>query len=155
LFKEVSGTERFFICRSFMIGITGSSPLETNHAMSHTVILSVGSDEVLLSSRNAVLRKAGYVVVAVSSPEQAMLEFDAGDFDLVLLCHSIPSGPRERLADAMHARSPGTPVLCVGGLSLHDGASSLSAVESDPKQLLASVREVAFQAMQSRRNVAS
>jgi hypothetical protein len=46
-------------------------------------------------------------------------------------------------------------VLCVGGVSGHEGPSLLTAVESDPKQLLASVSKFASQAMHSRRNVAS
>jgi CheY-like chemotaxis protein len=151
----VSSTERFFIYRSYILGITGNSPLETSHAMSHTVILSVGNDEVLLSSRNAVLRKAGYAVVEVSSPKRAIAEFYTGDFDLVLLCHSIPSEVRQRLAQAMHGRCPGTPVLCVGGVVEYEGPTLLTPVQSDPKQLLASVRKLTFQTMQSRRDVAS
>lgn len=58
--------------------------------MPRVVILSVGNDEALLRSRNAVLRTAGYVVIEASSPRHAMAEFIGGDFDLVILCHSIP-----------------------------------------------------------------
>jgi len=58
--------------------------------MSTAFILAVGQDNLLLNTRSSILRTAGYVVESVMSLTQALNQFLTGDFDLVLLCHSIP-----------------------------------------------------------------
>src|ERR1017187_505657 len=55
-------------------------PLRRTYPVPRVVILSVGNDETLLRSRNAVLRTAGYVVIEASSPRHTMAEFIGGDF---------------------------------------------------------------------------
>ena len=60
--------------------------------MPYTVVLMVGQDRVLTETRSQVLRIAGYTVVPAFTLRQAMDEFVSGDFDLVLICHSIPAG---------------------------------------------------------------
>jgi CheY-like chemotaxis protein len=79
--------------------------------MPHTVILMVGRDRLLMKMRSQVLRGAGYTVEPSCSPLQAIDKFVTGDFDLVLLCHSIPAGDRERVArpySRTHVAHPGS-----------------------------------------------
>lgn len=76
--------------------------------MSTASILAVGQDDFLLNTRSSVLRTAGYVVKPVVSLTQAFHQFLKGDFDLVLLCHSIPLQERDRLICAI--RASGSPV---------------------------------------------
>jgi hypothetical protein len=65
--------------------------------MALTLILSIGQDAELLSIRNFVLQSAGYFVVPAYSLKEAADHFAGGDFDLVLLCQSIPIKDKDRL----------------------------------------------------------
>src|ERR1700743_2185589 len=58
-----------------------------------TLILSVSGYSSALETRNMVLQAAGYTVVPAQSIEEAMDQFLAGDFDLVLLDYDFP--PRD------------------------------------------------------------
>ena len=55
-----------------------------------SLILNVGQDPSLLETRSALLRAAGYIVESVLSIRESISHFQAGDFDLVVLCHTIP-----------------------------------------------------------------
>lgn len=123
--------------------------------MPRVVILSVGNDETLLRSRNAVLRTAGYVVIEASSPKHAMAEFNGDDFDLVILCHSIPPDECERLAKAIRRRSARTPVICVGELAFDGESFSMPVVESEPQKLLATVSKLTDRPLQTQRHVST
>jgi DNA-binding NtrC family response regulator len=104
--------------------------------MPHIVTLSVGRDPLLLQTRSQVLRSDGYTVSSTLSAEQALQQFKAGDFDIVILCHSIPARERERLADAIHGHSPNTPVVVVAaGFSGKDRAVD-AVIENEPATLL-------------------
>jgi CheY-like chemotaxis protein len=104
--------------------------------MPHFVALAVGRDPLLLDTRSQVLRSDGYTVVTALSSEQALQQFKSGDFDLVILCHSIPISERERLADAMHRHSPNTPVVLVSRTPAQQATGGDASVASDPEQLL-------------------
>jgi DNA-binding response OmpR family regulator len=66
-----------------------------------TLVLSVGPNASLLETRNIVLRSAGYLVESASSMNEAVHRFLAGDFDLVILCHSVPIRERARVEGQM------------------------------------------------------
>ncbi len=74
--------------------------------MPNIVILSVGYDPLLSNTRGRVLGTGGYTVVPAVSLQLAVSEFLQRDFDLVILCHSIPIGDRECLAYLFRERSP-------------------------------------------------
>ena len=83
--------------------------------MPQTSILSVGIDHELLPLRNRVLRElGGYAVREQSDLSQVLSVLMDGDFDLVILCHSIPPKERQGLAIATKAAKPSTLVLAVG-----------------------------------------
>ena len=104
--------------------------------MSHIVSLSVGKDPVLLETRNKVLRSNGYTVISSLSSADAMRLFVAGDFDLVIFCHSIPKSERQALASAVRDHSPKTPVVVVSaGLAIAEPPAD-ATIESGPEQLL-------------------
>jgi DNA-binding response OmpR family regulator len=65
--------------------------------MALTLVLSVGFDSQLLATRNLVLQSAGYTVVRAFSLKAAADCFQTLDFDLVLLCQSIPTKEKDRL----------------------------------------------------------
>jgi hypothetical protein len=73
--------------------------------MSTAFILAVGQDDFHLDTRTA-----GYVVESVMSLTQALNQFLTADFDLVLLCHSIPLNLKERDRLTCAIRASGSPV---------------------------------------------
>jgi len=110
--------------------------------MPHTLVLAVGRDPVLLETRSQVLQAAGYTVIPERSLKKAVTKFRDGDFDLVLLCHSIPAQDRERLTRLLREYTSRTPIVSV--------SSSVSALDSfadatignDPRELLAGLQEL-------------
>jgi DNA-binding response OmpR family regulator len=69
--------------------------------MAQASILSVGINHELLPLRNRVLREGGYAVEQQSDLSGVLHVFMGGDFDLVILCHSIPVKERQRIATAI------------------------------------------------------
>jgi DNA-binding NtrC family response regulator len=80
--------------------------------MAHS-ILSVGNDNLLLSVRSSVLRAAGYSVQTCANTSEAFELASAGDFDLVVICHSVPARERSQLIKAIKAEKPSTKILAV------------------------------------------
>ena len=110
--------------------------------MLHAVVLMVGRDRVLVETRSQVLRTAGYIVVLAFNPRDAIDEFVKGDFDLVLLCHSIPSTPENgwrALSGSTHCSLRLFPSRPFDG-QFDDFADA--TIENDPNLLIASLREV-------------
>jgi hypothetical protein len=77
------------------------------------LILSAGRDAVLLDTRNRVMRSAGHIVVAALDHASLVESFLNGDFDVLVLCHSIPLAERKQVAALARTHSPLTPVLMV------------------------------------------
>lgn len=74
--------------------------------MPHHVLLSVGSDLGLMTTRSMVLRHAGYAVETAMTVRTAMPLFVSGDFDLVIICAWIPEGQRLKLISAIKSERP-------------------------------------------------
>jgi DNA-binding response OmpR family regulator len=81
--------------------------------MPQVLVLSVGTDETLLTLRGLVLREAGYFVEEHRDLSRAMKVFKDGDFDLVILCHSIAAKDRQRIASIIKAAKPSTLVIVI------------------------------------------
>lgn len=119
--------------------------------MPHIVALAVGRDPVLLQTRCQVLQSAGYTVVSALSLDQSLKEFRGRDFDLVILCHSIPEPDREVITKAIHSHSPKTPVIVVSAtLSAMDRFAD-AMVESEPTILLQEIPKLLRKAPESYR----
>jgi len=110
--------------------------------MPHTVILMVGRDRLLMETRSQVLRGAGYTVVASFSPLQAIDKFATGDFDLVLLCHSIPAGDRERVAGVIREHTSRTPVVSVASFDGQYDPFADATIENDPNVMIKDLQEL-------------
>jgi DNA-binding response OmpR family regulator len=107
--------------------------------MPRTAILSAGRDRLLLFTRNRVLEEAGYNVTAATTSAETVERFFAGDFDLVILCHSIPIEERERIAMLVHNHSPSTPVIVLADMASRRYNFGDLTVESDANSLLLSL----------------
>ena len=103
-----------------------------------SVLLNVGQEPWLLHTRELLLRSAGYIVESAHSVEDAIHRFRAGDFDLVILCHSVPAEERQRLVCLIRDHGSSTPVIFVAA-----GArgSSVQGIPSDPVGLLNAVKQ--------------
>ena len=114
-----------------------------------TLILSVGLDQMLLDTRALVLQSAGYIVVTAFSIKEAAVRFQDGDFDLVLLCRSIPAEERESLTIWIRASGSRIPVVSVSGNPGEQDARSSATIDSDPKALLTGIEEMLHPAANS------
>jgi CheY-like chemotaxis protein len=106
-----------------------------------TLILSVGLDPELLDSRNRILQSSGYTVVSAYSIKEAVDRFQAGDFDLVLLCQSVPAKERDRLTCWIRASGSRIPVVFASGKLRPGDAFSAGTADGDPAALLVRIRE--------------
>jgi DNA-binding response OmpR family regulator len=104
-------------------------------------ILSISNDASLLSTRKNLLEYAGYEVV---SPEGFAAAFDAceaenGDFDLVVVGHSVPRVDKERII-AQVRKKRRCPILVL--LRAHESSvrGADVSVEADPNIFLAAVK---------------
>jgi DNA-binding response OmpR family regulator len=76
-------------------------------------ILSIGYDRVLMPVRSMLLRQAGYEVVEAHSAGGALKRIKAGNFDLLLICHTVGQDEQNSLIEAMRLSWPTVPVLCL------------------------------------------
>jgi CheY-like chemotaxis protein len=110
--------------------------------MPHTLVLAVGHDPVLLETRGQVLQAAGYTVVLELSLKKVVDRFREGDFDLVLLCHSIPAKDRELLTQLLRQHTSRTPIVSVSTNVCDLDSFADAMVGNDPGELLAGLREL-------------
>jgi DNA-binding response OmpR family regulator len=116
------------------------------------VVLAVGFDQSLMTTRIRFLQSAGYVVVRVSSLKETVYHFQSGDFDLVLLCHSIPAADRERLTCLIRASGSLTPVVSITETpGEHDAFPTATLAEKDTNEFLANLREILSKAWRTAR----
>lgn len=105
--------------------------------MSLASILAVGQDPMVLSTRCSILRSAKYTVRSASSVEEAFDLFRKADFDLVLLCHSIPVEGHDRLIQVVRSTGSRIPIYIVAAAS-RDFEAGLAdgIISSRPEDLL-------------------
>ncbi len=109
--------------------------------MPDIVVLHVGTDTALLSTRTLVLQQAGLIVVPVTDVADGIKLFLAGDFDLVVLCHSLTLEQRNVMANLVHSHSSSIPVILVGKTNEND--MTVDAVLSNhPVKLVKQLAEV-------------
>jgi CheY-like chemotaxis protein len=106
------------------------------------LILSAGRDAYLLKKRNDALTEAGYIVVSASSSYEAIERLLNGDFDLVLLCHSLSNEERKRLAGIVKNYSPATPVVLIADMDGQQYEYATRTVRCYPEQILAAVKNM-------------
>lgn len=100
------------------------------------VVLSVSTDPPLLKTRSLLLRNAGYTVVEQLSVKAAASDFLSGDFDAVLLCHSIAEEQRAGLIGLVRGRSPSTRIVLISDRLGESDPRVDATAESDPEALL-------------------
>ena len=105
--------------------------------------LSVGTDTLLMRTRNEVLRKAGLAIVSAHSVRDAFRLFISDDFDCIVLCHSLPQQDRKRLVDHIRRYSTSVPIITVADI-FHEIDSFVDVTtDNNPKVMLADISRVA------------
>src|ERR1700722_8094932 len=111
-----------------------------------TIVLCVGFDLSLLRARGLVLESAGYLVESASTLKGAADRFQSGDFDLVLLCHSVPRKDRGRLTSLIRSSGSRTPIVSIAGNLGECDAFATATLEDGPSNFLARIRDVLVKA---------
>lgn len=89
-----------------------------------------------------MLEGAGYTVVSELSLKKAVATYCEGDFDLILLCHSIPAQDRELLTRLLREHTSRTPIVSVScSVSALDSFAD-ATIGNDPKELLVGLHEL-------------
>lgn len=81
--------------------------------MAFFLILAVGQDPRVLNTRCSILRSAGFVVRSAFGVAESIDLFQNTDFDLMLLCHSIPVEDRDRLIRIIRRTGSRIPIYVV------------------------------------------
>jgi DNA-binding response OmpR family regulator len=115
-----------------------------------TIGLAVGSDPALLGTRSLVLHSAGFTVVFAPSLKEAVDHFHVGDFDLVILCRSIPAKDRECLTSLIRASGSYIPVVSIAETAgQHDAFANATLDASDTNMFIRDLREALRKALLS------
>jgi DNA-binding response OmpR family regulator len=110
--------------------------------MAVTVVLAVAVDPSLLMAQDSIWRSEGYIVIPAHSIRDAIEHFKAGDFDLVLLGHSMTVENKERLTFLIRASGSTTPVVCISSSADVSHAFADATLRNDPRELLAGMKEL-------------
>jgi DNA-binding NtrC family response regulator len=83
-------------------------------------ILLIDDNAVQAATRQTILRRAGYFVIAALNPARALEQFQSGDFPteigLVITDHLMPEMSGATFVQALRKTHPALPVLVISGL---------------------------------------
>jgi DNA-binding response OmpR family regulator len=102
-------------------------------------ILSISYDSSLLFTRQAMLELAGYEVISAEGFADA-IEHCPGDFDLIILGHSIPQKDKRAIVAELHKRGCDAPLLSLLRAGEHKIPEATQGVDPHhPENLLDAV----------------
>jgi len=107
-----------------------------------TVVLAVGMDSWQLAAERPKWNSAGYFFVPATSIRDAMVQFKAGDFDLVLLGHFLSAEDKERLTYSIRASGSSTQVISISGSHSTCDSFADAILRSDSSDLPPNIREL-------------
>jgi DNA-binding response OmpR family regulator len=107
-----------------------------------TVVLAVGVDSEMLEGEVKLWSSKGYFFIAAQTIQEAISQYHAGDFDIVLLDDSIALEDRERLAFLVRASGSRTPVVCMGDRPSECESFADASYGNDFRELLEGIKEI-------------
>ena len=107
-----------------------------------TIILAVGVDSSFLASQRSSWESAGCYVTSAGSISEAIVQFRDGDFDLIILGHSIPIESCERMTFLIRISGSRIPVVCVTDSSGGHNSFADATIQIDGDDLLLVVQEL-------------
>jgi hypothetical protein len=104
-------------------------------------ILSVSYDELLLRTRDALLKREGYEVVSSLGFSDSLEHCKRDNFDLFILGHSIQHSDKQKLVETFRRECP-APIISLRRVDEPPVRGADYHVEPDPSQLLKAVAAV-------------
>jgi DNA-binding response OmpR family regulator len=107
-------------------------------------ILLIGEDEFLLETRAAVLRSAGAEMVCTGVSD-AIPALEEKNFDVAILCHSIPGPVCQTVVEVIRQNWPSTRILLVSAVrswETEDRTDGVDVCAPDPEHLIARTIEL-------------
>ena|SRR5438270_13440954 len=105
-------------------------------------ILSFGYDPVLMRIRTLLLENAGYHTVEAFSWGETLKQLKAHSFDLLLICHSVPSEEQTALVESIRPLRKTLPILCLSPVPFKKTVQSCSPACSIAPDFLDDVKKV-------------
>jgi CheY-like chemotaxis protein len=94
--------------------------LHGKERMSATILL-IDDNAVQAATRQTILKRAGYFVIAVLSPQRALEQLRNNDFpesiDLILTDHLMPAMTGSEFVSQLREFQPNIPVLVISGMA--------------------------------------
>lgn len=105
-------------------------------------VISIGNDEELLWLRNSVLRTEGFEVVTTLDENEALNRIRQGDCGVLLMCYSLASPVRRRLAESFRQHCPGKRIVAITNVAMEkpEFADSLVYGVEGPEVLIDALR---------------
>jgi DNA-binding response OmpR family regulator len=105
-------------------------------------ILSISYQEPLLLTRQMLLEQRGYEVVSALGFMEAVVQCEQGEFDLLLLGHTVPRLDQEKLIETFrqHCKAPILSLRRSGEAPVD--AAKHHALSDDPDELLQRVAAI-------------
>ncbi len=107
--------------------------------MSHTLLL-IDDNAIQAATRQTILKRAGYFVIAVLNPERALEQLRNNDFpdtiDLIITDHIMPGMNGAEFVTHLREFAPDIPVLVISGLAEAEDEYSNLGVDFRMKPLL-------------------
>ncbi|HUS19279.1 MAG TPA: hypothetical protein VMZ25_06490 [Terriglobales bacterium] len=104
-------------------------------------LLSIGVASDIFSTRNAVLRQAGFLVDSTTDLGEAVRLFRNADFNSAVICHLIPTRQKEQLIRQLKELKPLTPIVSVTDGTGGPGADVEVFNLDGPEVLLSSLHQ--------------
>jgi CheY-like chemotaxis protein len=97
-----------------------SFPLDQSMSRISANLLLIDDNAVQAATRQTILRRAGYFVIAALNPARALEQFQSGeypeDIGLVITDHLMPGMSGSEFVRALRKTHPQLPVLVISGL---------------------------------------
>jgi CheY-like chemotaxis protein len=107
--------------------------------MPHTLLL-IDDNAIQAATRQTILKRAGYFVIAVLSPERALEQFRNNDYpdtiELVITDHIMPGMNGAEFVTRLREFAPEIPVLVISGLAEAEDEYSALGVDFRMKPLM-------------------
>lgn len=116
------------------------------HPVCMLTVFQAGEERVLLETRRRVLESIGVTVVTAAGAREALEQIPGLQFDLAILCHSLPSNSRKGVAAALRSTNPAAPILLVGrgaaGMAACEATDMDAIVDPHPERLTETLRRL-------------
>jgi CheY-like chemotaxis protein len=109
-------------------------------------ILVVGTSEAVITTRRAILERAGHQVTLARDLREVIAGCEQGRFDVVILGQSLPSPEKHRVSDTVSKLCPGVKILEYHNGLTPDVATAhahLQVASSSPESLVTIVKTLA------------